>query len=66
MIKLSKKLEQKGWSALKIELEKQGINGVVLEEAENSFYKGINVLAKLFLENYTCANKPFNNRSRKN
>jgi len=46
------KLKPRGWEALKIMLQERGIEGVELEEAQDSFYRGIDLLSKMFLSCY--------------
>lgn len=42
----------RGWEALKIMLQEEGLTGAEIEEARSSFYKGIEILSKLFLSYY--------------
>ena len=53
MKKKSDEHRPRGWEALKIELQERGVTGPELEEAQDSFYKGIEVLSKLFLSQYS-------------
>jgi len=52
MLKKDNKVNPRGWEALKIMLQERGLTKVELEEAQDSFYRGIEVLAKLFLSCY--------------
>ena len=52
MQKKGDKVNLRGWEALKIMLQKRGVTGVELEEAQNSFFRGIEVLSRLFLSCY--------------
>ena len=49
---MDKKTNDRGWEALKKMLQERGVTGPELEEAQNSFYRGMEVLAKLFLSCY--------------
>lgn len=40
---------QRGWDALAQILQDRGLTGSELEEARDSFYKGIALLSKMFL-----------------
>jgi len=40
---------KRGWEALEIKLRERGLTEAEIEEAHDSFYKGIELLAKLFL-----------------
>lgn len=42
----------RGWEALKIMLQEEGLTGAEIEEARSCFYKGIEILSKLFLSYY--------------
>jgi len=42
----------RGWEALEIMLRERGITGPELEEARDSFYKGIEILSRLFLSQF--------------
>ena len=48
---------QRGWDALKIRLQAQGLRGAELEEAYSSFGKGVEVLSRLFLSFYSVEKK---------
>jgi len=50
--KQDKKTDERGWEALKKMLQERGVTSPELEEAQNCFYQGIEVLAKLFLSCY--------------
>lgn len=43
---------KRGWEALEIMLQGRGITGSELEEARDSFYKGIELLSRLFLSQF--------------
>lgn|GEM_PF-2399290 len=43
---------KRGWDKLEEVLLKQGVNGIELEEARDSFCKGIETLTKLFMSCY--------------
>ena len=43
---------RRGWEALEIMLQERGITGSELEEARDSFYKGIELLSRLFLSQF--------------
>ena len=45
--------KKRGWDALEERLKKRGMTNIQIEEAKDSFYKGIEVLAKLFLSEYS-------------
>jgi len=49
MQKKDNKASPRGWEALKVKLQERGLTEVELEEAQDSFYRGIGFLAKLFL-----------------
>ena len=51
MIKINEQYRPRGWQALKILLQRKGLKGTDLEEAESSFYQGMTVLSNLFLSN---------------
>jgi len=46
------KSKKRGWDALEEKLRKRGLSNVEIEEARVSFYKGIQLLAELFLKDY--------------
>jgi hypothetical protein len=46
------KIKPRGWEALKIMLRERGLTNVELEEAQDSFYRGIEILSRLFLTCY--------------
>jgi len=46
------KSKKRGWDALEEKLKKRGLSKVEIEEARGSFYKGIQLLAELFLKDY--------------
>lgn len=46
------KSTRRGWEALEIMLRERGITGSELEEARDSFYKGIELLSRLFLSQF--------------
>jgi hypothetical protein len=50
--KNNNKTSPRGWEALKIMLQERGVTGVELQEAQDSFYGGIEVLSRLFLSCY--------------
>ncbi len=52
MEKKENRKNKRGWEALEIILQEQGLTEVELEEARNSFYKGIETLSKMFLAQY--------------
>jgi hypothetical protein len=43
---------KRGWEGLEEKLLKQGVNGIEIEEARDSFCKGIETLTKLFMSCY--------------
>lgn len=51
MTKKVDKLKPRGWEALKIMLRERGLTDVEIEEAQDSFSRGIEILSRLFL---TC------------
>lgn len=40
---------KRGWEVLKARLYEHGLTGIEVEEAQSSFHKGIEILAKMFL-----------------
>jgi len=52
MPKKADKLKPWGWEALKIMLRERGLTDVELEEAHDSFCRGIEILSRLFLTCY--------------
>lgn len=44
---------QRGWDALAKILQERGVKGPELEEARDSFYKGIDLLSRMFLSQIT-------------
>gem|GEM_PF-744328 len=46
------KIKPRGWEALKIMLRERGLTDVELEEAQDSFYRGVELLSELFLSCY--------------
>ncbi|MCK4401705.1 hypothetical protein KAW08_05330 [bacterium] len=57
MKKKENKKNKRGWEALEIILQEQGLTELELEEARNSFYKGIETLSKMFLSQYLVQKK---------
>lgn len=51
-MKIADEVKPRGWEALKIMLEKQGLSSMEIEEARDSFYEGMEVLSWLFLSQY--------------
>jgi len=43
---------KRGWDALEEKLRGRGLSKIEIEEARESFYNGIEVLARLFLSDY--------------
>ena len=48
---------QRGWDALAKMLEERGLTDPELEEARDSFYKGIDLLSRMFLSQFTLEKK---------
>ena len=48
---------QRGWDALAKMLQERGLTGPELEEARDSFYKGIDLLSRMFLSQFTLEKK---------
>lgn len=51
-MKIADEVKPRGWEALRIMLEQQGLSSVEIEEARDSFYEGMQVLSRLFLSQY--------------
>lgn len=51
-MKITDEVEPRGWEALRITLEQQGLSSAEIEEARDSFYEGMEVLSRLFLSQY--------------
>lgn len=48
---------KRGWDALEEKLRKRGLSDVEIEEARDSFYKGLELLSRLFLSQYSSEKK---------
>lgn len=48
---------KRGWEVLKAMLYEHGLTEVEVEEAQNSFYKGVEILARMFLSEHTSKQK---------
>lgn len=46
----------RGWEALELKLTNDGLSSQEIEEARASFYRGIELLSRLFLDGYKPAN----------
>ena len=55
-MKIADNIQPRSWEALKIKLEQQGLSSIEIEEAQNSYYQGIEVLSRLFLSQYQVRN----------
>lgn len=52
MIKQSENYPSRGWEALKKQMQDDGFSSIEIDEAEESFRNGIQMLAKLFYSTY--------------
>lgn len=48
---------KRGWDALEEKLRKRGLSAIEIEEARDSFYKGLELLSRLFLSQYLLGKK---------
>ncbi len=46
-------IKPRGWDALEIKLKEKGLSGPEIQEAQKSFYEGIEALSKMFLVCYS-------------
>ena len=44
------RVKPRGWDALEVRLKERGLSRIELEEARKSFFEGIEVLYKMFLQ----------------
>lgn len=51
-------ITERGWDALEIKLRGRGLSGPEIQEARESFNKGIETLCKMFLLSCSVDNKP--------
>lgn len=45
--------KKRGWDALEEKLRERGLSDIEVEEARDSFYKGLELLSRLFLSQYS-------------
>lgn len=48
---------KRGWDALEEKLRERGLSDIEIEEARDSFYKGLELLSRLFLSQYLLEKK---------
>lgn len=48
---------KRGWDDLEEKLRERGLSAIEIEEARDSFYKGLELLSRLFLSQYLLEKK---------